>query len=215
MKSLALICTVHIESGHANSAELYARLERFRPDVVFLEAPANDLGSFIREHGHSKLEVDPVRQYQSDSGATLVAVDLATPPEQFFRDYEAVVQQVKNASRNHRRLMTWHSNYIADYGFPYLNSEYNCNLLAQIKADFESTVAELADSKISAHLEAWNSTNALREHEMLKNISSHCAKHVFERAVFIVGSAHRRSLIEKSHTMQGVQWAFSDLLVGQ
>lgn len=214
MKNLALICTVHVESGRANSAQLYARLERFRPEVIFLEAPANDLESFYMEGSHRKLEAGPVRQYQSESDAALVSVDLPTPPEQFFRDYKTAVQQVENASRDHRKLMTWQSNYIADHGFPYLNSEYNCNMWAKIKADFESTVAEMADPTISAHLEAWNSTNALREYEMLKNISSYSAEHEFDRAVFIVGAAHRRSIIERSCVMQGVQWNFSDLLVG-
>lgn len=215
MKKLAMICTVHVESGRANSAELYARLERFRPEVIFLEAPANDLESFYRQSGLRKLEVDPVRQYQTESGATLVSVDLSTPSEQFFRDYKAIVQRVEIASRDCRRLMTWQSNYIADYGFPYLNSDHNCNLWAEIKADFESTVAEMADPKVSAHLEAWNLTNALREQEMINNIINYCAKHVFEKAVFIVGAAHRRSLIEKSRAMQGVQWNFSDLLAGR
>lgn len=211
MKKLSLICTVHEECGRATSVELFDRLKRYRPDVIFLEAPLGDVDSFFREEGRPKLETSPVKKYQNLTGADLIAVDLPTPSEEFFRDHKVLMQRVEGESYDHRRLMTWQSNYVADYGFPYLNSDHNCKMWLEIKADIENTVVNIGDPSLSELLSNWDTTNDHRENEMLYNIHQYCTEHSFERGVFIVGSAHRRSIIQKLQLISGFRWNFSDI----
>lgn len=211
MKQLSLICTIHEERGHANSEELYARLDRFKPEVIFLEAPSMDLNSFFREGARKKLEVAPVWRYHNETGAALIPVDLPTPEEKFFNDQRELTQRIEGNSRNFRRLSTWYGNYVCDYGFPYLNSDHNCKMQSEIYADMQSTVREINSARMSEIYDLWRKTNDLRDIEMLTNIQKYCSENTFERGVFIVGAAHRRSIIEKSQTTTAIQWSFSDI----
>lgn len=211
MNSIALICTVHEECGQATSSELYARLERYQPEVIFLEAPSQDMDCFFRGNTGRKLESAPVKQYQNRMGCSLVSVDLPTPEPKFFRDYERLMQRIEARSCDLRRLMTWYSSYVFDYGFRYLNSEHNCNMWSEIYAYIRATVAELNEPELKEIFDSWMRTNELREREMLSNIQIYCGKRQFSRGVFIVGAAHRSSIIERSQSICGVHWDFSDV----
>jgi hypothetical protein len=70
------------------------------------------------------------------------------------------------------------------------------------------------DSSLTAIFELWNKTNELREQEWMKSISKYCREHSFYKAVFLVGAAHRRSIIDKAKEQSainstGIQWDFA------
>lgn len=214
MKSISLISTVHEECGRANAGELCAILERIQPQVVFLELPQDAFGHFFETCTRSNLESRAVERYRQSKDVELVPIDLPEPEDQFFDDFRCLQNSIENKSRDTRWLLTWHRNYVYDHGFAYLNSEHCSKIWSDIYADELVTLKELGDQSLTQISEAWRKKNDLREDEMLKNIRLHCNATSFERAVFLVGAAHRHSLIEKlrvwGHAPQEyVHWDFS------
>lgn len=213
-KVISLVCTVHAERGKANASELLAILERIRPEVIFLELPPDAMEQFIVKGVMGDLESAAVRSYCEGRSVGLIPVDIRPPNQEFFDDYKQVQDKVDNISRDSRRLMTWHKNYVYDHGFDYLNSEHGCKIFADIASDELNTLKALDDSRLSKIAEQWRKTNDLRESEMMKKIDQYCRDAAFARGAFLIGAGHRQSIIEKSRQYfredpQSVRWDFS------
>lgn len=214
MKTISLICTVHEECGFASASALYAIIEHLKPEVIFFEAPADAFHEYIITGTQGNLESTSIRRYRENNDVAVVPVDLPTPEARFFGKLKDLTQRVEGKSRDYRRLMLWNTNYIRDYGFPYLNSEHSTKMWSDIYADIRTTVKTINEQDVTEYLELWERTNDLRENEMMRNISKYCREYSFERAVFLVGAAHRESIIAKSRDafcVPGleVQWNFS------
>lgn len=214
MKSISLVCTVHEERGRANASELCAILERIRPEVIFLEIPPDAFDQFFKTCIRSNLESTSVRLYRENNSVELVPVDLPTPDDRFFSDYKYLQESVENKSHDSRRLLTWHKNYVRDHGFAYLNSKHCSKMFSDIYSDELATIRTLGDQRLTKISELWSRTIGLRENEMMKNILQYCRNMSFERGAFIIGAAHRQSIIDKSHqfaddSQDNVHWDFS------
>jgi len=214
MKSISVVCTVHEERGLANVLELGAILDRIRPEVIFLELPPNAFDQFLNACTKNNLESTAVRLYREGKSVELVPVDLPAPDERFFSDYEYLQKTIENNSHDSRRLLTWHRNYVFDYGFSYLNSEHCSDMWAKIYSDERATLQKLGDKNLTEISDLWRKTNDLREDGMMKNILLSCRTMSFERAAFLIGAAHRQSIIDKSPQYAGdsqdrVNWDFS------
>src|SRR4029077_701059 len=62
----------------------------------------------------------------------------------------------------------------------------------------------------------WIRTNEFREKGMVKNIENHCRQASFSSAAFLVGAAHRQSIINLVGSERGatsIQWEFASFLV--
>lgn len=205
---------MHAERGNANVAELLAILERIRPEVIFLELPAEAVEKFIHIGATTNMESTAVRHYQERHRVELVPVDIRPPDEAFFSDYQRLQAVIDNNSRDSRRLLTWHRNYIREYGFTYLNSENCSKMFSDICSDEAATLNVLGDPSLMAISEQWRRIIETREIEMMKNIHEYCRHASFGRGVFLIGAAHRQSIIHKSRqysgdTQYGVQWDIS------
>jgi hypothetical protein len=214
MKTIFLICTVHEDCGLASASELYSILARLQPEVIFFEAPDDAFHEYIITGTRSNLESISIRRYRQNNDVKVVAVDSPTPEACFFEKLEEFNQRVEAKSMNYRRLMTWNKSDIRDHGFPYLNSEYSTRRWIEIYIDLRATVKIINNQEVTEYLELWERTNDLRENEMMRNIAKYCEIHSFEKAAFLVGAAHRGSIIEKSRVMFcgtkiGIQWDFS------
>jgi len=214
MKCISLVCTVHEENGLANVSGLYAILERIRPEVIFIEAPPDALDQFLAACTNNKLESASVRLYRENNIVELVPVDLPTPNSRFFSDYRYLQERIEGKNPDSRRLIMWNKNYIRDYGFSYLNSEHCNKMWAEIHADERAIIGEIKDQKLTEIYEIWNKTIELRDNEMMKNILKYCGENTFERGAFLIGAAHRQSIIEKSKEWSEkypniIQWDFT------
>jgi hypothetical protein len=214
VKSISLVFTVHEERGLANVSELCAILERIRPEVIFLEIPPDAFDQFFNTCTRNNLESTAVRLYREINSVELVPVDLPAPDDRFFSDYADLQERVENKSHDSRRLLTWYKNYVRDYGFAYLNSEHCSNMWSEIYSDELATIQTLGDQRLTKIAELWSRTIELREIEMMRNIRHYCRNMSFERGAFLIGAAHRQSIINKSHqnagdTQDNVHWDFS------
>ena len=213
MKSISLVCTVHEEDGHASVSGLSAILERIRPEVVFLETPPSALDQYLNARTTNELESTAVGRYHARNSVELVPVDLPTPDASFFRDIRDLQERVRGRNPDFRRLLIWDRNYVRDYGFAYLNSEHCSKMWSELYAAMRAEIEALKDQRLAEVFELWNRTNELRENEMLKNILAYCDEHSFKQGAFLIGAAHRQSIIDKATELSGrskdVQWEFS------
>lgn len=214
MKSISLVCTVHVEAGLANVSELHALLERIRPEVLFLEIPPLAFSDFYETGVRGNLESAAVNRYRDAHRVELVPVDLPAPVDDFFSDAQYFYEKIERQSFEYKRLVDQNRAHVRRYGFEYLNSEYCCNYWSELHKEMQAALKSLDDAKLNDLYKQWNEAIEMRDRAMMTNIQSNCREHSFNKGVFLVGAAHRQSIIEKSmeqhdvHSSE-VEWDFS------
>ena len=208
MHQITLISTVHKETGKCTAAELCRILEKIKPEVIFLEALPDTYTSYEKTNFesfgvfHEKLEIKAIQKYQLKAPVHYEAVLDQALPESFTKKYTLLCKSEKLKGLIARQeYLTRH------YGFPFLNSEEGVRLHDKMrKVEKEMLngheLGAIVDQDIARYEDA-----------MLRNIYSYCSENTFHTAVFMCGSAHRKSLIEKIGESQdwdkiGVSWTF-------
>lgn len=211
MNSVTMVCTVHEEMGLANPSELCAILERIRPEVIFLEVPPASFDDYYVVCRQKNLESKAVRTYRESAQVQLVPVDLPTPEREFFENFEYFRTRIREVSLEYRQLVDQDRAYVGRYGFAYLNSDYSSTFWTDLYGEMLNALGNLGDPRLVDIYESWTATNNLRDIAMITNIQNYCSDHSFNGGVFLVGAAHRQSIIDKSQgtTLQLVpDWVF-------
>jgi hypothetical protein len=198
MNIVLLLCTVHYECGRANAAELLTILTHICPDVIFLEVPASAFCDYYETGNRENLESNAVRQYRAMRPVQLVPVDYPTPEREFFENHEQFHMRVRDLSPDYRRLQSWDSCSVREYGFAYLNSENCCQSWSEIYCVIHRDAKKIEDPMLIAAGETWERLIELRETTMIENIHNYCTANNFHRGVFLVGAAHRQGIIMRS-----------------
>lgn len=193
---LSLIGTVHVESGHANSAELRAILERLQPNVIFAEIPTAKVTDYI-DGSHGSLESVAIANYRMCCPFTVVPVDLNEPSGEFFRKSKEMFNKVQRTSSEYRRLIDLHSLDTHDHGFPYLNSDRCAQAWVAIYDEVRATIEWIGDATMRQVYALWRETNDRRETGMLENINDYSSRCPDSHGVFLLGAAHREAIVEK------------------
>lgn len=215
---VTLVGIVHGESGLASVVELQAILERLQPEVIFAEIPQADADHYL-DGSHGNLESTAVARFRESHHVALVPVDLNRPQDEFFSNAKCLFETVERTSADFRRMMDHHSLDTRADGFAYLNSDRCIQSWEDIYREVLATVERLGDPRLREIYDVWNHTNELRDTEMIKNIQNYCVRNAFARAVFLVGTAHRRSLVNKTRAggaagSPRIEWDFGELLNG-
>jgi hypothetical protein len=215
---VSLVGTVHAESGLADVVELQAILERFQPDVIFAEIPSADVDQY-RDGSRGSLESTSVGRYRESHQVAVVPVDLTRPEDEFFRNTQHLFDTVERTSPDYRRMMDRHSLNTRADGFPYLNSDRCIQSWADIYGEVLATVDWIRQPRLREIYDLWNHTNELRDTEMMKNIEDYCVRNVFVHGLFLVGAAHRKSIVDKARAGVGtgsprIEWDLGGFLDG-
>ena len=213
---VSLVGTIHAESGQASIEELYAILERSRPEAIFAEISPADVDRY-KDGSHGNLESTAVARYLAGHCADLVPVDLAEPEQRFFDNAKDMFAAVERTSSDYRRMMDNLSVDILAGGFPYLNSDRCSQSWADIYREVQATIEWTGERRLRETYDLWNHTNELREREMMKNIAIFCARNSIACGVFLVGAAHRQSIIDRGFAgdgtgLPGIEWDLSGFL---
>jgi len=219
MKRVSLVGTVHKEKGLASPSALLAILERIRPEVLFLEASSEASGDYLNATGKD-LESAAVSRYREIHHVDLVPVDLPIPDAELFQfmgDNEYLFKTIQRRSPEYGRLVDEYSQEVRAHGFAYLNSERCSTHWSKVREAALSAIEELAYPRLAELYERWIGTHELREKHMMKCIEDYCRKTTFSNGVFLVGAAHRQSLIDKSREQRGadsstILWDFPGFL---
>ncbi|MCG2460830.1 hypothetical protein K8352_08720 [Flavobacteriaceae bacterium F89] len=197
MQNITLISTIHKKIGKCTADELCEILEEVSPEVVFLEALDNTYSNYDKTMFstfglyHGKLEIEAIQKYSNHTSVEYVPVLDNGLPDLFDEKYKGVLEN------NQLQQMLDEFNLLAkSKGFQFLNSQL-CLDLHQKMRTFEDHL--LRNTQLNATVIA--DINAY-ENSMMQNIYSYCIINRFEKAVFLCGSAHRESLIEKIRHFQ-------------
>jgi hypothetical protein len=218
MMRVSLIGTVHEEQGFASISNLLAILECIQPEVIFLEIPSGAFEGYL-DGTRSNLESTAARRYRESHNVVLVPVDLPTPEEAFFRNCQYLWERIEKASPEYRRLIDRNRECVTAYGFPYLCSEQCSSLWTDIYEATRVTVEQLNDRLLFELHAQWKNSHELRDEGMLKHIETYSYGEPFENGVFLVGAAHRQSIVNKSREARAaglpkIEWDLSRYLVG-
>lgn len=193
MNSITFISTKHKEIGICNAEELYKIIEKIRPEVIFLEAIGNTYSDYEKfcfsTYGvhHRKLEIAAIQKYSYNNSFEYVPVC----DDGLSHDYERK-SQIIGENREWKKLIDNFNFLTETKGFEFLNSIESIKLHENIR-ELENHIL-----KDNTEVEtAFNTYIDKYESSMISNIYSYGKNNHFSSAIFMCGSAHRKSIIEK------------------
>jgi len=172
-----------------------------------LEVPSETTDNQIAAKMGNNLEAEAVKLFQRNHHIELVPVDLPTPEKVFFENYEDLHKNVEEKSRKYREITDSYSARLRRHGFYYLNSEYCSKDLAAINEEIDEYLKTAEDESLYVPNNSWIKQISMRDAEMCRNITNYCTEHTFERAVFLVGAAHRKGVMEETSKYE-LEWNF-------
>jgi hypothetical protein len=193
---ISLIGTYHAEYGAVTVSALLAILERIQPEVVFAEIPRTHMRAW-RDGSHGTVESIAVARYADTHSIDVVSVDSPEPDDSFFQGWDEVTRAIERTSPEFRRLMDLNTDRICRGGFAYLNSDEHIQTCADIQREERETIEYIGILRLCDIYAEVRDVIERRELEMLANIRAHCASTAQACGAFLVGAAHRKSIIEK------------------
>ncbi|REH00046.1 hypothetical protein [Flavobacterium aquicola] len=202
MHSIHLICTTHAENGMCSSSELLKLFKQIEPEVIFEELPPSFYEKFYIAKRQSNLETSAIIMYLKSAQFRHVPVDFEDiPSETFFQNYKKLISKVEGSlNRNgfdFRNLIDQKRNYTYSYGFSFINSDDCMRINDGIYGAIQNEVQELNDENFKEIFNCWNDVNEKRENVMLQNIYDFSKRYEYKKAIFMIGHAHRKSIISK------------------
>ena len=191
-------------------------LSALNRDVIFAEIPAAYVDRYT-DGAPGNLESIAVARYRASHHVDLVPVDLAKPEQKFFDDAEYMFNAVERTSPDYRRMIDRHSDEIRAGGFPYLNSDRCVQSWTDIYREVLATIEWIGDRRLREIYDLWIHTNERRDREMMQNIVLYSARNAVARGMFLVGAAHRKSIIDKAFAGNGtglprIEWDLGGFL---
>lgn len=208
--SIHLISTVHKEKGKCTSENLFEILYKIKPDVVFCEASAKMYEEFKIGLNQSTLELNAIMKLCEFHSFYLVPVDTYPPLSANIR---VQIEEIKTSLKKDEIFTNaWSKNeeHTRLLGFKYLNSDENNKLFDKIFKRINYIIPRLGNLDIKIAYKKWLNFHNCRENTMLENINSYVENNELESAVFLCGSAHRKSLLNKIKQKKNIQlrWNF-------
>ena len=208
MHNITIISTVHKEHGKCNADELLKIIETISPEVIFLEALESSYSDYdhirFSQFGvyHERLEINAIQKYSQNHPFEYIPVLDNGLSDEFDKKYKIVCEY-----NELQKLIDNYKSLAAEYGFQFLNSEKNIQLHEEMR-ELENHI--LSNNEICQKSDESIDTY---ENSMLRNIYAYCKDNLFNKAVFMCGSAHRKSIIEKIEKYKVVEnlklnWTF-------
>ncbi len=203
MYNITLINTKHKECGVCTSNELYKILEFIRPEVIFEEIPPSYFDKYYITRTKENLESNTVLRYSQNYNIQQIPVDSDdVPSESFFNNdlkylYERIEGLTNINGFNYRNFSDRDNLYIKMYGFLYANSNDAIIIRDEIQNSVEMGLQVINNEKLFQTYQDWLKINENRENTMLQNIYNYSKENQYNQAVFLLGYAHRKSIMQK------------------
>lgn len=178
------------------ASALLAILERIQPEVVFAEIPRTHIGAW-RDGSHGTIESVAAARYADTRSIDVVPVDSPEPQNSLFRDWQELSRVIERTSPVYRRLVDLNTDRMCTGGFAYLNSDVCIQAWVDIYREEQETIEYIGNPRLRDINARVRDLNERRDLEMLRNIRAYCASTAQRCGAFLVGAAHRKSLIEK------------------
>lgn len=192
MHNITLISTVHEETGKCNADELCIILKEESPQVVFLEALKNTYSDYDKMRYssfgvyHHRLEIKAIQKYSESFPIKYVPVLDSGLSDVFDNKYKVVCENIQ-----FQEMFDNFNSLASNQGFEFLNSKESINLQEEMR---KLEYRLIANKKLYEEVDEDINTY---ENSMMRNIYSYSRNNQFDKAVFLCGVAHRKSIIEK------------------
>lgn len=206
MYNITLISTEHRESGKCNPDELHKIIETINPDVIF-EEEANDekfQEYYNDENSFNSLEVQCIKKYLQNHDIKHIPIDIKSNFN--FKEWDFVFDTFIKYDV-YKQIIKEHCTLRNEDGFAYLNSEKCAELFDKMKTT-ERQLIEFSGINKNELLRIYNSFHKEhdnRENAMLLNIYNYSKENQYNQAVFLLGYAHRKSIIEKIRAYESTE----------
>ena len=197
MHNITLISTNHTESGKCNSDELYKIIESINPEVIFEELSSKRFDDYYNGIlTNEKLEVKCIKKYLQSHRAKHLPVDNIANPNR--PSIEILMFEKFGNDAEYKKIKIKHNLLKAQNGFEYLNSDNSIDLVEKWILSEKRILESTTHNEIFRHTyELFYEEVDNRENEMLQNIYNYSKENHYNQAVFLLGCAHRKSIIEK------------------
>jgi len=192
MHNVTLISTNHKEYGKCNADELHKIIESICPEVIFLEALESSYTKYDYflfsqfEVYHERLEIKAIQKYNQNHPLKYVPVLDIGLSDEFYKKLDTLCEH-----NEYQKLIDNGYLLTNEFGFQYVNSEKGIQLFEEMR--------ELGNHILSNNEVCQKSDESIDTYEnsMLRNIYAYCKDNLFNKAIFMCGAAHRKSIIEK------------------
>ena len=210
MSTITLIATGHKENGLCNSQELFKIIEQIRPEVIFEEIPPGRFEAVYAGTRKASLEIIAIKEYLQkypDVHHYPVDLDIEESIEKeikFEVDGIPLICNDYHSEYNYLNLQMSHGQEFG--GFPFLNSDQCSKIILRKKALEKEILNTLRNDKNQRNMDherlnfaykRWIDQNDDRENEMLRNIYRYMGSKKYANALFLVGAAHRKPIMQK------------------
>jgi hypothetical protein len=193
MRKISLLFSLHRENGLCNVVELLKTLRAIDPEVVFGEVARSD----TQFYDPRSLEGAALARFIAlKPSCRQVPVDRYDIPPNFRPMTDAVFDLVEGTSPEYQELLEKRHQATNVKGFAYLNSDAFTEGMNRMHDIEGETIEKSGNPDLVRALALWRQVMAEREHAMIDNIGRYCRENVFDRGVFLVGAAHRNSILE-------------------
>jgi hypothetical protein len=197
MYNITLICTVHKENGKCNYRELNKIIEIINPDIIFEEIPYSIFTENYKEQSKNILEINAIKNYLEKHQVIQIPVDRYGLSNSQQKDFDYMFEKIVRKSSEYRELLKNHSVLENQYGFEFLNSNKCIQLMQKINDLIGNVIKDINNERLFCAYKLWKETNEKRENIMINNIYKYSYQHRYNKAIFLIGSGHRKSTIKK------------------
>ena len=182
-----------------NSKILYDIIEKENPEIIFEEIDISRTEDEYYKNGpyryqnFSSVETIAIMNYLENHHIKHIPVDtyeVTSIPNDIY-------SKISNNSIEYSNLVKMNHILSSQYGFPYINSNECSDILEKINEMEENIVKNINDNILTNSYNSWKLIADNRDNEMLKNIYNYSKNHSYNKAIFIVGADHKKSIIDK------------------
>lgn len=200
MYNVAVLFTQHEANGMCNTDELFKILRSVQPDVIFEEIGYEVYDQIYFQKIRTTLESNAIKFFLLTNDVEHIPVDTFDRPESYRTGGNHLADELQKHFHKSERLKRAFNQlkYQSEVGgFPFLNSDQNDILLDEIELEENQILAALTDDYLIQMNQSIKEVNSKRDEVMIDNIYKYAADRTFQKAVFLIGSGHRRSIKTK------------------
>lgn len=195
MYNITLFSSFHKEIGKCNSVELYNIIEKIQPEIIFEELSYSWFNIVYSEgYNPQSLEAITIKNYLKKYNIKHIPVDSFRINESdLFSEYNLI----SDKSIEYNDIFKQQLSMINQSGYSFLNSNDSTELIDKMHIIEMNTLLEINDYKLIDQYKLESELHDKRDIEMLNNIYNYSKQHQYNRALFICGVEHRKSMIQK------------------
>lgn len=200
MHQIILLGTSHKRNKRCSPEALYRLVDQISPDVIFEEVPPSKHKGIYSGELSDSLETVTIKEYLKNHDIQNIPVDLDFPHKEEtwiksnVMELDGLFQMHSTEYSQLRQFNRFHS---SQFGFSYLNSNDFLSVSERLLALEIKMIKQFNDSRLTDIHSKWLDFINKRESKMISTIEEYSGKNDFKMGLFLVGSQHRMSLINR------------------